>query len=53
MGGKEMDTICGLIDVVLGEIKVKSESDYEIDANLRDEIRDKVKQLCGRFPMRY
>jgi len=53
MGGKEIDSISELIDVVLREVKVKSDSDYEIDKGLRDEVRDKVKQLCGRFPMRY
>jgi len=53
MGEKEMDSISGLIDVVLKEVKVKSDSEYEIDKSLRDEVSDKVKQLCGRFPMRY
>jgi glycine hydroxymethyltransferase len=53
MGGKEMDIITELIDVVLKEVQVKSDSEYEIDEGLRDDIRDKVKELCGRFPMRY
>jgi len=53
MGLAEMESISGLIDVVLKEVKVKSDSEYEIDKSLRDEVRDKVKQLCGRFPMRY
>jgi glycine hydroxymethyltransferase len=53
MGDKEIDSISGLIDVVLKEVKIKSGSEYEIDKNLRDEVKDKVKQLCSRFPMRY
>ncbi|MCP4260947.1 MAG: serine hydroxymethyltransferase, partial [Planctomycetes bacterium] len=53
MGEKEMDSVPELIDVVLKEVKVKSDSEYEIDAGLREEIRDKVKELCGRFPMCY
>jgi glycine/serine hydroxymethyltransferase len=53
MGGKEMDIIPELIDVVLKEVQVKSDSEYEIDEGLRDDIRDKVKELCGRFSMRY
>ncbi|MCP4614619.1 MAG: serine hydroxymethyltransferase [Planctomycetes bacterium] len=53
MGLAEMESISGLIDVVLKEVKVKSDSEYEIDKSLRDEVRGKVKQLCGRFPMRY
>lgn len=51
MGKAEMESISGLIDLVLKEVKVKSESEYEIDTSLRDEVRNKVKQLCGRFPM--
>ncbi len=53
MGPVEMGSISALIDVVLKEVKVKSDSEYEIDKSLRDEVRVKVKQLCGRFPMRY
>lgn len=53
MGLAEMGSISALIDLVLKEVKVKSDSEYEIDKSQRDEVRDKVKQLCGRFPMRY
>jgi glycine hydroxymethyltransferase len=53
MGPAEMGSISALVDVVLKEVKVKSDSEYEIDKSLRDEVRNKVKQLCGRFPMRY
>ncbi|MBW7991098.1 MAG: serine hydroxymethyltransferase [Planctomycetes bacterium] len=52
MGSAEMGSISALIDAVLKEVKVKSDSEYEIDKSLRDETKDKVKQLCGRFPMR-
>ncbi|MHC4532715.1 MAG: serine hydroxymethyltransferase, partial [Planctomycetota bacterium] len=53
MGTAEMESISALVDVVLRGVKVKSDSEYEIDKSLRDETKDKVKQLCGRFPMRY
>jgi len=53
MGTAEMESVSALIDVVLREVKVKSDSEYEIDKGLRDEVRDKVKQQCVRFPMRY
>jgi glycine hydroxymethyltransferase len=53
MGTAEMESVSALIDVVLKEVKVKSDGEYEIDKGLRDEVRDKVKQLCVRFPMRY
>jgi glycine hydroxymethyltransferase len=53
MDTAEMESISALIDVVLKEVKVKSDSEHEIDKNLRNEMKDKVKQLCVRFPMRY
>ncbi|MBN1804922.1 MAG: serine hydroxymethyltransferase [Sedimentisphaerales bacterium] len=53
MGTAEMESVSALIDAVLRGVKVKSESEYEIDKRLRNEVRDKVKQLCVRFPMRY
>jgi glycine hydroxymethyltransferase len=53
MGTAEMESISALVDVVLRGVKVKSDSEYEIDKSLREEVRDKVKQLCGEFPMRY
>ena len=53
MGTAEMESISALVDVVLKEVKVKSDGEYEIDKSLRDEVRDQVKQLCGRFPMHY
>jgi len=52
MGGKEMDRISELIDVVLRKVKIISDREYEINESLRNEIRDKVRQLCGKFPMR-
>jgi glycine hydroxymethyltransferase len=52
MGTAEMESISAIVDVVLRGVKVKSDSEYEIDKSLRDEVRDKVKQLCGEFPMR-
>jgi glycine hydroxymethyltransferase len=52
MGAKEMDNISELIDCVLKEVTVKSDSEYEIDTGVRDDVRNKVKQLCNKFPMR-
>ncbi|MFZ2147977.1 MAG: serine hydroxymethyltransferase [Sedimentisphaerales bacterium] len=52
MGGKEMDRASELIDAVLKKVKIISDREYEIDESLRNEVRDKVKQLCGKFPMR-
>jgi len=52
MGAKEMDSISALIDAVLKPVRVTASGEYEINESLRNEVRDKVKQLCSRFPMR-
>ena len=52
MGAAEMHSISELIDAVLKRVRVVTNSEYRIDESLSSEIRNKVKQLCGRFPMR-
>ncbi len=52
MGDKEMDRASELIDAVLRRVKIISDREYEIDESLSHEVRDEVKQLCGRFPGR-
>jgi glycine hydroxymethyltransferase len=52
MGAAEMDSISALIDAVLKPVRVTASGEYEINESLRNEVRDKVKQLCGKFPMR-
>ena len=52
MGTTEMDSISALIDAVLKPVRVTASGEYEINESLRNEVRDKVKQLCSRFPMR-
>ncbi len=52
MGPEEIDSISTLIDTALKKVKVISESKYEIDDSTRDDLREKVKQLCSRFPLR-
>jgi len=51
MGDAEMHSISELIDAVLKGVRVVTNSEYRIDESLSSEIRNKVKQLCGRFPM--
>jgi len=51
MGPDEMDRVSVLIDAVLKSVNIISISEYEIKKSFRDNIRDKVKQLCSRFPM--
>jgi len=52
MGAAEMHSISELINAVLKGVKVLTNSEYRIDESLSSEIRNKVKQLCSRFPMR-
>jgi glycine hydroxymethyltransferase len=51
MGSKQMHNISELIDTVLKGVEVETNSQYRIEESLRSEIRDKVRQLCSRFPM--
>ncbi len=52
MDSAEMDSISALIDAVLKPVRVTTSGEYEINESLRNEIRDKVRQLCSKFPMR-
>jgi len=52
MGAAEMHSISELIDAVLKGVRVVTNTEYRIDESLSGEIRNKVKQLCGRFPVR-
>ena len=52
MGSKEIESISTLIDTVLRKAEVISDSDYKIGESLREQTQAKVKDLCGRFPMR-
>lgn len=51
MGTKEMESISALIGAVLKRVEIISDSEYKIDESFSSEIRDKVKQLCSRFPL--
>lgn len=51
MGTEQMQYISELIDAVLKGVRVISDTEYQIDELQRSEIKDKVRQLCGRFPM--
>ena len=52
MGDKEIASISTMIDAVLKEVKIISESEYKIDKSFKEQMRKQVKDLCGRFPMR-
>jgi len=52
MGPDEMDRIATLIDAVLRQVEIISDTEYEIDESFSSQSRDRVKELCSRFPMR-
>jgi len=52
MGTTEMGNISVLINEVLKDVRVITNSEYEINESLRNDVRDKVKQLCAKFPVR-
>ncbi len=51
MGPEQMDTIAGFVDTVLRHVKIISDKEYQLDTSLREESKDKIKQLCHAFPM--
>ena len=52
MEPEQMDTIAALIDPALRQVKVVSDKEYQLDSSLRDQTKDKVRELCHKFPMR-
>ncbi|MBN2589760.1 MAG: serine hydroxymethyltransferase [Sedimentisphaerales bacterium] len=52
MGNEEIDTITTLIDTALRKVKVISDRKYELDGSVKEEIKEKVKQISSRFPLR-
>ncbi|MHC4573113.1 MAG: serine hydroxymethyltransferase, partial [Planctomycetota bacterium] len=50
MAENEIGTISELIDAVLKEVRIVSETDYKMAKAFSDEKRSRVKDLCGRFP---
>jgi len=52
MGAEEMDRIAELIDVVLKKVEIITNGKYKINESFKEDIRNKVKDLCDRFPVR-
>jgi len=49
MGTKQMDVIVGLLDAVLKGIEKKASGEYELEQSLKEQIQQKVRQLCRQF----
>jgi len=52
MGAEEMDRISGLTDAILKRVKIINDTEYKIDKSFKEETRDKVKELCRKYPVR-
>ena len=52
MGIEQMNSISALIDAVLKRVKIISDIEYRIDESLKEQMRNKVNDLCSRFVMR-
>jgi glycine hydroxymethyltransferase len=51
MGEQEMDEISEMTDAVLKRVEIISDSEYRIDESFKEQMRDRVEDLCSRFPM--
>lgn len=51
MGVDEMDRISVLMDAVLKSVNVISDREYELKKSFGDNISDKVRSLCSKFPV--
>jgi glycine hydroxymethyltransferase len=51
MGGQQMDEISALIDAILKEVRIVSDTEYEIDESFKLAMSKQVKDLCSRFPI--
>lgn len=49
MGIAEMNNISRLIDTVLKTVEIISETKYKVDGAFKEQLREKVEKLCGRF----
>ena len=49
MGAHEMEKIAGMVDSVLKEAVILSESEYRINEAFRDRMREQVRDLCRGF----
>jgi glycine hydroxymethyltransferase len=51
MGAEQMRNIGELMDRVLRGVEIVNEREYRVGESLRDQTRDRVRQLCSSFPI--
>jgi glycine hydroxymethyltransferase len=52
MGPQEMHTTAQLVDRVLTRVEIQGDRQYHLDPAFQNEVREHVRELCSRFPMR-
>ncbi len=48
----QMEEIARLLDTVLRQVEIRDPKHYRLDETLQAETRQRVQQLCSRFPLR-
>lgn len=51
MGPEQMETIAGLVDETLRQVKIISDRQYQLSESLKFRTQEHVKDLCREFPM--
>ncbi len=51
MGASEMGACAELVDRVLSALRVRSDREYELDAEIATAVRAETRELCRRFPI--
>ncbi len=49
MGVEEMNSISALINAVLKRVKIVSDIEYGIDESFKEQMREKIEDLCSKF----
>jgi glycine hydroxymethyltransferase len=52
MSGKEMHVISRLVDSILTRVEIQGDRQYHLDPAFQSEVKEHVRELCTRFPMR-
>jgi glycine hydroxymethyltransferase len=52
MGVEEMDSVSALIDAALKKVRIVGDSEHRIEESFKEKMKEQVKDLCSRFPMR-
>lgn len=47
----EMESISGLMDTVLKAVETTGDTEYRMDKSISNDVKDKVKALCRKFPV--